>query len=256
MRVEAAALQLATTFGDVDGNLGRFAEAVSGLDRDVDLIVAPELTNSGYDLDGIAAQPDLAETLDGPTVTLARRLAADRQATVVVGLLEDGGAGTTYDTAVVVSRQGTVTPYRKTHLYPPETVRFTAGNELVSVPDAAGHLGVLICFEHAFPELATALALRGARILAIPSAVPSGYEHVLHLRSRARAQDNQMFVVACNAVSDIFAGQSLIADPRGRVLAQAGDTEEVIHAELDLTAVDAERRREPALRLRRPELYS
>lgn len=255
MRVRAAAAQIATTFGDVEGNLARLAEAVRGLEHPVDLIVTPELTNSGYDLAGITELSHLAEPLDGRTVTLARRLAEERAATLVVGLLEDAGAGGVYDSAVVVSPDGGVVPYRKTHLYPPEIAFFTAGHELVTAPMAAARLGVLICFEHAFPELATVLALRGARILAIPSAVPRGYEHVLHLRSRARAQDNQLFVVACNAVGGEFVGRSLIADPRGEVLAEAGEAEEVISAELDLAAVDEERGREPSLRLRRPELY-
>ena len=73
-----------------------------------------------------------------------------------------------------------------------------AGTELVVAPTPAGRLGMMICFEHAFPDVATALALRGAQILVIPSAVPFGYEHLLTLRTRARAQDNQVFAVGSN----------------------------------------------------------
>ena len=109
--------------------------------------------------------------------------------------------------------------------------------------------------QHAFPEMATALALRGAEILVIPSAVPVGYEHLLTLRTRARAQDNQVFAVGCNLTGDGFCGRSLVVDPRGDVIAEAGVEETVVRAALDLAAIDREREREPALRFRRPELY-
>ena len=123
------------------------------------------------------------------------------------------------------------------------------------MPTPAGRLGPMLCFEHAFPEIATALALRGAEVLVIPSAVPIGFEHLLMLRTRARAQDNQVYAVACNMTGHGFCGGSLVADPRGDVLVSAGLGETVLLADLDLDAVRRERVQEPALRLRRPELY-
>ena len=89
----------------------------------------------------------------------------------------------------------------------------------------------------------------------IPSAVPVGCEYLLTLRTRARAQDNQVFVIACNLTGDGFCGRSLVADPRGDVVVEAGDEERVLRARLDLGEIDAELSREPALRLRRPDLY-
>jgi predicted amidohydrolase len=156
---------------------------------------------------------------------------------------------------VIVGPEGLVAHYRKTHLYPPEHARFRAGEQLATVSTVAGRVGVMICFEHAFPEIATALALDGAQILAIPSAVPRGYEHLMTLRTRARAQDNQLFAIASNLAGGHFCGGSLIADPRGDVLAEAGVGEEVLRATIDLAAIEREREREPALSLRRPELY-
>jgi predicted amidohydrolase len=181
-------------------------------------------------------------------------LAAQTGATLVFGMLErDGDA--LYDTAVVAAPDGHLVPYRKSHLYPTESELFAAGTELVVAPTPAGRLGMMICFEHAFPDVATALALRGAQILVIPSAVPFGYEHLLTLRTRARAQDNQVFAVGCNLAGNGFCGRSLVADPRGEVLAEAGTEETVVRAVLDLAAIEREREREPALRLRRPDLY-
>jgi predicted amidohydrolase len=253
--VEVVALQLEAVPGDRDHNLERFEQAVREDCGGADLIVTPELLNVGYDLDRIGRNPDgLAESLDGPTVTLARSLAHECGATIVVGLLERAG-DRLHDSAVIVDASGAVATYRKSHLYPPERASFAAGDRLLLVPTSSGRLGVMICFEHAFPEIATALALEGAEILTIPSAVPFGYEHLLTLRTRARAQDNQLFVVACNLAGNGFCGGSLIVDPRGEVLARAGTGEETIRATIDLETIEREREREPALRLRRPALY-
>jgi predicted amidohydrolase len=253
--LEVAALQLEAVPGDRNRNLERFERAVREDCGGVDLIVTPELLNVGYDLDRIGRNPDgLAESLDGPTVTLARRLAHECGATIVIGLLERDG-DRLHDSAAIVDSSGTVATYRKSHLYPPERESFAAGDRLLLVPTTSGRLGVMICFEHAFPEIATALALDGAEILTIPSAVPFGYEYLLTLRTRARAQDNQLFVVACNLAGNGFCGGSLIVDPRGEVLARAGTGEETIRATIDLETIEREREREPALRLRRPALY-
>jgi predicted amidohydrolase len=253
--LEVVALQLAVRAGDPDSNRVRFATAVREHCRGADLIVAPELTSAGYDLDEIDRRGhELAEPLDGPTSRLTSTLAAELEATIVIGVLEQAD-GSLYDTAIVVTPNGTLAGYRKSHLYPPEVTRFAAGDELLTLATPVGRLGLMICFEHAFPEIATALALRGAQILAIPSAVPLGYEHLLTLRTRARAQDNQVFVVASNLAGNGFCGGSLIVDPRGDVLAAAGAEEAVIRASIDLDAIAREREREPALRLRRPSLY-
>jgi predicted amidohydrolase len=253
--IEVVVLQMAARAGDLTANVDRFAELVREHARGAELVVAPELVTSGYDLEVLARRGrELAEPLDGPTAALVSELATRTGATLVFGMLERDG-DVIYDTAVAASPDGQLVPYRKSHLYPTESELFAAGTELVVAPTPAGRLGMMICFEHAFPDVATTLALRGAQILVIPSAVPVGYEHLLTLRTRARAQDNQVFAVGCNLTGDGFCGRSLVADPRGDVLAEAGVEETVLRAVLDLAAIDREREREPALRLRQPDLY-
>jgi predicted amidohydrolase len=253
--VEVVVLQMSARAGDLAGNLDRFVELVRGHAGGADLVVAPELVTSGYDLDVLARRGrELAEPLGGPTAARLSELAGQVGATLVLGMLEQDG-GVLYDTAVTATPDGRVLPYRKSHLHPTELELFAAGTELVVAATPAGRLGMMICFEHAFPEMATALALRGAEILVVPSAVPVGYEHLLTLRTRARAQDNQVFAVGCNLTGDGFCGRSLVADPRGDVLAEAGVEETVFRAALDLAAIGRERVREPALRFRRPDLY-
>lgn len=253
--------QTAPVVGDVDRNLREADRRIRGLAGRADLVVFPELFTTGYRREGMDHLA-LAEPIpDGPTV---RRLAdAARAARVAVAgtILERDGSAV-YDTAVIIGGDGElVARYRKTHLYPAETAYFQPGDELVVVSmDTGLRVGLAICFEHAFPEIFTTLALAGASLIVIPSAVPVGFEYLLELRTRARAQDNQVFVAAANLVGfdgqSHWCGGSAIVDPRGQVIARAGATEETeIAAELDMAAVAAERRQEQALACRRPDLY-
>lgn len=254
-RVSVAVLQIAPEPGDVPANVDRLVELVEEYGPDADLVVAPELATTGYDLDMLAARgSELAEPAHGATALRLRKAAFRARTTVVAGFLERDG-DLIYDSLWTVIPTGSIGVYRKSHLYPPEFAVFTAGETLGVVETPAGLLGPLVCFEHAFPDVATTLALAGAQILVIPSAVPLGYEHVLRLRTRARAQDNQVFAIGCNMSGNGFAGRSLVTDPRGEVLAEAGEDATVLLAELDFATARSERGREPALRMRRPDLY-
>ena len=254
--VDVAVVQLDAVPGDVAGNLARLLDAVGSHGPAVDLMVAPELSLTGYDLELLASRgAELAEPADGPSLRRLAQACAEARTTLVVGFLEIEN-GLLFDSLATLTPDGRTEVYRKTHLYPDELALFAAGDDLRTVRTPAAVLGPMICFEHAFPEVATTLALRGAEILVIPSAVPMGYEHLLSLRTRARAQDNQVFAVACNMAGHGFCGGSLVADPRGEVVVEASAGEGLLHAHIDLAAVQAERQLEPALNMRRPELYT
>lgn len=253
--LRVTALQMQATPGDVDGNLAATLALIGEHGPGCDLVVTPELVTSGYDLDLLAsAGRRLAQPLDGPAVAAVSSAAAQTGATVVLGLLELDGDDV-FDSAVTIAPDGAVAAYRKTHLYPTELALFAEGTALTTVVTPSARLGPMICFEHAFPEIATALALAGADVLVVPSAVGDGYEHLLTLRSRARAQDNQLYVVACNQSGNGFCGFSLIADPRGEIVVAAGPEPAVLTATLDLALIAIEREHEPTLALRRPALY-
>ena len=168
----------------------------------------------------------------------------------MVGVLELFG-DTLFDTAVVLMPHGAPVAYRKSHLYPPETAVFAAGDELVTVSTPVGLLGPLICFEHAFPEVAATLALAGAQVLAIPSAVPVGYEHLLHVRNRGSCPGQP--TVRCR-LQRHRARLLWRVDDRGARRRRARPCRrrpDELVARVDLTTIEAERRREPALGLRR-----
>lgn len=258
MSTRIAVAQTAPVVGDVVSNLAAAEAVVDRLAGSVELVVFPELFTTGYRREGMD-HARLAEPLDGPSV---RRLGsvAGRSGVAIVGTILEADEGRVYDTAVVIGADGRLAgSYRKTHLYPEERAYFAAGERLEIVDAGVARIGLAICFEHGFPEIFTELALGGAELIAIPSAVPAGYEYLLELRTRARAQDNQVFVVAANLVGfdgvTDWCGESMIVGPRGDVLASAGREPGVISAELDARRVVAERGQEPVLANRRPDLY-
>jgi predicted amidohydrolase len=256
-----AVAQTAPRVGAVAENLAAAEERIAALAGRADLVLFPELFTTGYRRDGMD-HAALAEPVpDGPSVGRLAEAAQSARLAVCGTLLEREGEKV-YDTAILIGSDGElVAKYRKTHLYPAELAYFSAGDELVVADLMNGvAVGLTICFEHAFPEIFTALALRGAGLIVIPSAVPRGYEYVLTLRTRARAQDNQVYVAAANLVGfdgeTDWCGGSAIVDPRGEVVAQAGaDTEAEIVAMIDPGLIKRERQQEPALEHRRPELY-
>lgn len=254
-----AVVQTAPRVGAVDDNVADAERRIAGFAGRADLAVFPELFTTGYRRDGMDHRA-LAEPIpDGPSV---RRLAtAARTAGVAVaGTLLEVDADRVYDTAVLIGPDGKLLArYRKTHLYPAERPYFSPGNELVVSRLNGERVGLAICFEHAFPEIFTALAVRGATLIVIPSAVPQGFEYLLDLRTRARAQDNQLYVAAANLAGfdgrTHWCGRSVIVDPRGQVVASAGTDEAEITATIDSAMIANERRQEPTLANRRPELY-
>jgi (R)-amidase len=127
-------LQMAAPPGDLAANVDRLAELLRKHAGEGELVVAPELVTSGYDLEVLARRGrELAEPLDGPIAARVSELATKTGATLVLGLLERDG-DVLYDTVVAVSPDGQVVPYRKSHLYPTESELFAAGRELVVAP--------------------------------------------------------------------------------------------------------------------------
>ena len=260
-RPRVAVAQTAPEVGAVDRNVAAAVDRILRLRDRADLVVLPELFTTGYRREGLD-HAALAEPVpDGPSVQRLARAAREAGVAVVGSILErDGDA--IYDASVVIDRDGDfLARYRKTHLYPAEMPFFDAGDELVVASlDTGMRIGLAICFEHAFPEIFTSLALAGASLIVISSAVPVGFEYLLDLRTRARAQDNQVFVASANLVGfdgqTRWCGRSAIVDPRGQIIAEAdGIDEATIIAELDMAIVASERHQEQALAHRRPALY-
>jgi predicted amidohydrolase len=266
--VLAAAIQLNST--DDAGRNRTTAERLvrEAAGRGARLVVLPEKWNLLCEPERMAAA---AEPLDGPAVTWARDLARDLGIDLVAGSIVEAGEGAGHNTSVHVSPGGEVKAvYRKIHLFDVEvdgTVyresdHETAGDEVVSsaLSDGTG-VGMTICYDLRFPELYRALSARGARVIVVPSAftLATTRDH-WEVLLRARAIENQAFVVAANQVGEHppgnrSGGRSMIVDPWGVVLAQAADGEAAVVADLDFTRQDAVRAKLPALEHRRDHLF-
>ena len=268
MRV--AAVQLNST-ADPSANLASADRLTRAAAADgAKLIVLPEKwTAIGSD----EQQREAAETLDGPAIAWARALARELEVDLVAGSILERVPGheKLANTSVHVDPQGEVrASYRKLHMFDVEVAGRSyresdieePGEEIVTSETADGvELGLSICYDLRFPELYRILAVRGARIIAVPAAftLATTRDHWETLL-RARAIENQAFIIAANQVGahpggHRSGGRSMIVDPWGLVLAQAPDREGHVLAELDLERQLEIRAQLPSLANRRPAAY-
>jgi deaminated glutathione amidase len=268
--VRAAAIQL-NAADDFDRNLetaDRLVRRAAGLGADV--VVLPETwTVMGAREQMLAG----AQALDGQAISWARATAAELGIDLIAGSFSErrDGAELLSNTSVHVDPRGELAAiYRKIHLFDVEidgavygeASTYAPGDQIVTTTLALGTtVGLTICFDLRYPELYRILALRGAELLTVPSAftLRTTRDHWETLL-RARAIENQCFVVAPNQVGDHpgglrSGGRSLIIDPWGLVLAGAADDEGVIVAELDFEALRRIRAQLPTLPRRVPAAY-
>lgn len=166
------------------------------------------------------------------------------------------------NTIYVFDRQGNeAAEYSKIHLFRlmDEEKHLVSGDRVGEFTVEGVPAGMMICYDIRFPELARRLALVGAKILFVPAEWPHPRLHHWRTLLQARAIENQMYVVACNRVgvsgSTEFFGHSMVIDPWGEVIAEGGESEEIIHASVSLDLVDEVRTRIPVFEDRRPQLY-
>ena len=212
-----------------------------------------------------------AETLDGQSLTAARGWARELGVHLLAGSISERGEGKASNTSVLIGPDGDdLAVYRKIHMFDVdaggvsyrESEHEQPGSEVVTAPIGEVELGLSICYDLRFPELFRILALRGARVVALPSAFTAvtGRDH-WEVLLRARAIEDQVFLVAPNQVGsapphyDSF-GHSAIVDPWGTVLAVAADEECFVAADLDFGEQERVRDSLPSLANRRPQAYT
>ncbi|MER7789258.1 nitrilase-related carbon-nitrogen hydrolase [Streptomyces sp. NPDC097640] len=242
--MRASLVQLAVSDTEsADDRRARAAALVRGRAGD-DLVVLPELWPTGawaYDDWRTGAEPI---GIDGPTLRAMSAAARSAAVWLHAGTVVERDGGALYNTALVFDRTGALRgTYRKIHRYgfdTGEAAWMAAGRDVVTVPDLR------------FPELFRALVDAGTEILVVPGAWPAGRREQWRILVRARAVEEQAVVLACCAAGTHGgmeqAGGSLVVDPWGTVLAEAGAGEEVLTAEVDTAAVAAIRAELPVLR--------
>ncbi|MFD4538536.1 carbon-nitrogen family hydrolase [Streptomyces bauhiniae] len=238
----------------VAGRRLRAADLVRA-EADADLVVLPELWTTGaFAYDTFATE---AEPLDGPTHEAMARAAEDAGVWLHAGSIpERDPDGTLYNTALVYSPSGELAAsYRKIHRFgfdQGEAVLMGAGRAPVTVPLPETTVGLATCYDLRFPELFRTLTDAGAETLVVSAGWPERRRAHWTLLAQARAVENQAYVLACGTAGTHAgvpqAGHSIVVDPWGEVLAEAGPDEEVLRVEFDPAKVPATREQFPALK--------
>ncbi|WP_405458345.1 carbon-nitrogen family hydrolase [Streptomyces sp. NBC_00101] len=223
-----------------------------------DLVVLPELWPVGaFAFTRFAEE---AEPLEGPTHEVMSRAAAEAGVWLHAGsFVERAEDGTLYNTSLVFDPRGErVAAYRKIHRFgfdQGEAVLMGAGEELVTVTLPGTTLGLATCYDLRFPELFRGLVDAGAQTFVVPAGWPERRRAHWTLLARARAVENQAYVLAVGTAgthADVpQAGHTLVVDPWGEILGEAGAEEEILRVEFDPAEVEKTRERFPVLKGRR-----
>lgn len=226
-----------------------------------DTIVLPEMWNTGYALSELE---DTADRDAEPTTSFLSELAKTHQINIIGGSIGNKRGNKFFNTSLVFNRQGElVHQYDKIHLVPMlnEHHYLTGGQEKARVFELDNiKMGLIICYDLRFPELARQLALQGAQVLHIVAEWPTARKDHWKYLQIARAIENQLYIVSSNTVGNNdgteFAGESMIINPWGIAIA-AGDSKKVqtITARIDLKAVSKIRKDVPVFSSRVPEMY-
>jgi omega-amidase len=261
MNVKIAIAQIDITFGNPQKNREKVQQWIEMASlQSPDIIVFPELWDTGYDLSRLE---EIADSNGESSIKLLQQLAKKHKIHIVGGSIANIQENGIKNTLIVIDDKGNlVKEYSKLHLFQlmNEHKYLIPGNDdglftLMNFPFAA-----FICYDIRFPEWMRKQVLQGAKALFVVAEWPSA--RLDHWRSLliTRAIENQCFVIACNRVgsdpNNEFAGHSLIINPWGEVIAEGKDEEELIIQEINLSDVETIRQRIPIFTDRRPEYYN
>ena len=234
-----------------------------------DIAILPEMFNCPYSSDYFT---DFAEVAGGESYTALSQAASSNGIYVVGGSMPELDGDNVYNTSFVFDRSGReIARHRKVHLFDidikgrqrfMESETFAAGDDITVFDTEFGRMGLLICFDIRFPEICRLTALKGANVLFVPAAfgMITGPLH-WELLFRLRAVDNQVFTVGASPARDengvyVSYGNSIVADPWGKVLYRANAAEEMGFVELDLNEIKQVREQLPLINAMRNDIYS
>jgi predicted amidohydrolase len=272
-QIVVTAVQVTAIDGEKDGNVEKMMRFIDiAGERGSDICVLPEMW-TGIEFSDETGYREIAEPIPGSlTDEMASR--ARKYGMYISGsMYEAAGGDVYYNAAPLISPDGEILGiYRKTHLFDApdrediprgfiESSKVKAGGSVDVYATKLARVGLSICSDLRFPELYRELALKGAEIMTCSSAFLSPrYDH-WEFFLRARACENQCFLVAAGQYGKepksglAFVGRSMVVDPWGTIVATASDEEGVVTAHVDLGFIDEIKRRYPLMKQRRPELY-
>ncbi|MEK6266795.1 MAG: carbon-nitrogen family hydrolase [Clostridium sp.] len=261
MNKKVSLVQMEVEFGNSEANFERLNNLLlESMKDNPDIICLPETWNTGF------FPTDRLETLsdnDGKkTRKFLGNFAKEHNVNIVGGSVANNKNGGIYNTCYVFDRLGnTIAEYDKIHGFSPakETEFFKGGKDIVTFELDGIKCGVIICYDVRFLELVRSLALEDIKLLFVPAQWPSIRIEHWKILNRARAIENQFFVACVNGCGSAgatkYGGNSMLIDPWGEVLLNAGDEENVVSGLLDLEVIEDIRERINIFRDRKPELY-
>lgn len=268
-KVEVAAVQMDIAWLDPERNLEKminWIEKIHG-EKAVDLIVFPELANTGYirerNKEFGRDYFKKAEKIPGPFTEGLGGAAKKYGLHIISGFCElhPEIPGSVYNSAILINPQGEVAGvHHKLHIPGEENHYFYPGSTVNVYKTELGNIGIVVCYDAIFPEISRILTLKGAEIICAPFNRPKrpSYDSLYHVAAM-RAYENRIYFIACNRVGkevSEFLGRSAIAGPDGVILARSeGEQEEILYATLYEDKLLEERAFFPIFADRRPELY-
>lgn len=246
--VRIACCQMQSGLGTKEANITKMIAMLNEIvsKGDVDLVIFPELAVTGYECSDL--YESLAEGFpEGDSIKRFCEQARKHGIHIVFGFIEKAekdGRPVLYNSAAMIDDRGNALGcYRKSHLVDgEETKYFEKGTEYKVFDTSIGKIGIVICWDMAYPEPARILALKGAEIIAAPAAWETEpNEGDWEIVNAARSFDNVLYLATCNHVGTdrelSFFGRSKISGPLGRPIVEAGDGEEIISASVDLSVL-------------------
>ena len=261
--MKIAAAQISCALGDFNANLRKVRDfAALAKKSGAELIVFPEMVDTGYSMPVIQKH---AKRWSEGAVPELQKTAKEISIGIVAGISDRDGESI-FNSQVFVNAEGEILgKYRKTHLVTAapldERVCLSPGNEFASCKIEKFNVGLSICYDLRFPEMARTLVVEhGANVIVNSSAWPVVRAEHLRILALARAVENQSYLIIANRVGTddgvTFCGSSVIVDPSGAILAASSpDREEIIYGEISNETIDLVRSRVAAFQHRRPDLY-
>lgn len=264
--VHVALIQFESIMGDVNASIEKAIPMITAAaDQGAQIICLPELFSTGYNLRILGEKfPSMGETVDGPTIQALQGIAKEKSVYIIapIALYKPELPGVLYNSAVLITDEGKVEGvYDKNHLWALERFYFRSGDDYPVFNTRYGRIGIMICYDAGFPEVARILTCKGAEIIFCPSAWCHEDMDIWHLNMPQRALENSCYVCAVNRFGqegdDLYmSGYSMVCNPRGKILAHLTEEKEnTLHCTLDLDDIVKYRNISPYLRDRRPEQY-
>lgn len=240
-------------------NLEKAEELISEASKNgAKAIFFPEMYLTGYTTERVS---EFAISLNHKLLVRLGDFAKKYEILIVCGFIERSSDGLCYNSACVIDSNGEqLGVYRKTHLFNNEAQQFVPGYKSGLFDTSIGKIGLMICYELEFPEIARMLAINGAKLIVVPTANMFPYDKHQEVFLKARAMENGVYIALANNIgSDSnyeYCGGSSIVDPSGKVLASVMLEEGLIFAKIDFDLVPPSDNNLNYLRHRRPKLYS